>query len=253
MAVGWIFKLSGDAYQLLAVPLVLLFQHFVSRRPIQQIWVREAETFRLDRAGIALAALLMALAAYALSQVATAGHSWVFPLLIPSCAGAIFAAFAIRLQSAAQFWRALPSFGAAQGIGFVVVLFHARHAGYSPQLNLDKIPLLAEQFVIMFTGMFIVEEVVFRGMLDSHIYQCGSSWQAQWKSAIFVSALWGLWHLPFSRYSNLSELSPDLIQNLIVEISVGVPLSFCWRRSGTLLLPAAAHALIDAYRNAIFM
>jgi hypothetical protein len=30
-----------------------------------------------------------------------------------------------------------------------------------------------------------------------------------------------------------------------------VPLSFCWRRSGTLVLPAAAHALIDAYRNMI--
>jgi hypothetical protein len=27
---------------------------------------------------------------------------------------------------------------------------------------------------------------------------------------------------------------------------VGVPLSLCWRGSGTLVMPAAAHALIDA-------
>jgi hypothetical protein len=31
----------------------------------------------------------------------------------------------------------------------------------------------------------------------------------------------------------------------------GVPLSFCWRASGTLVLPAAAHALIDSYRNCV--
>jgi hypothetical protein len=30
-----------------------------------------------------------------------------------------------------------------------------------------------------------------------------------------------------------------------------MPLSFCWRRGGTLVLPAAAHAFIDAYRNAV--
>jgi hypothetical protein len=30
-----------------------------------------------------------------------------------------------------------------------------------------------------------------------------------------------------------------------------VPLSFCWRASGTLVLPAAAHALIDSYRNSL--
>jgi len=32
---------------------------------------------------------------------------------------------------------------------------------------------------------------------------------------------------------------------------LGLLLSICWRRSGTLVLPAAAHALIDAYRNVI--
>jgi hypothetical protein len=61
-----------------------------------------------------------------------------------------------------------------------------------------------------------------------------------------------------------NELSPDPqeFQNddkviavdgvaLIAHTTIGVPLSFSWRQSGTLLLPALAHALIDAYRNAV--
>jgi hypothetical protein len=28
-------------------------------------------------------------------------------------------------------------------------------------------------------------------------------------------------------------------------------MSLCWRKGGTLVLPALAHALIDAYRNSV--
>jgi len=38
---------------------------------------------------------------------------------------------------------------------------------------------------------------------------------------------------------------------IVVHTLIGVPLSFCWRASGTLVLPAAAHALIDSYRNSL--
>ena len=36
-----------------------------------------------------------------------------------------------------------------------------------------------------------------------------------------------------------------------VHTLIGIPLSLCWRKGGTLVLPAAAHALIDAYRNTV--
>ena len=42
---------------------------------------------------------------------------------------------------------------------------------------------------------------------------------------------------------------PGAITCLITMI--GIPLSLCWRKGGTLALPAAAHALIDAYRNTV--
>jgi membrane protease YdiL (CAAX protease family) len=40
-------------------------------------------------------------------------------------------------------------------------------------------------------------------------------------------------------------------QLLIVHCAIGVPLSLGWRRTGRLVAPALAHALIDAVRNAL--
>jgi membrane protease YdiL (CAAX protease family) len=38
---------------------------------------------------------------------------------------------------------------------------------------------------------------------------------------------------------------------VVVHSAIGVSLSFAWRRSGNLALPAAAHALIDGVRNGL--
>ena len=43
---------------------------------------------------------------------------------------------------------------------------------------------------------FVLEEVAFRGALDAHVHHEGEG--RGWQSALFVSALWGLWHLPIS-------------------------------------------------------
>jgi len=37
MAAGWIFHLDVNAYLLLGVPLVVLFQLFVARRPLRNL------------------------------------------------------------------------------------------------------------------------------------------------------------------------------------------------------------------------
>src|SRR5205814_1740534 len=44
--------------------------------------------------------------------------------------------------------------------------------------------------------VFVIEEVFFRGALDSYVHRVGEG--TGWGSAVFVSALWGLWHLPLS-------------------------------------------------------
>ena len=97
--------------------------------------------------------------------------------------------------------------------------------------------------------VFLLEEVWFRGVLDSHLHRPGAPRGAF--SAVYVSALWGLWHLPLTETHSLPELPTTIVSLLVVDISIGVLLSWAWRRSGNLLVPGSVHALIDAVRNAM--
>jgi hypothetical protein len=47
MALGWTFALGGDAYVLLGVPLLWLFQRYVARRPLFEVWFAEPGRFTL--------------------------------------------------------------------------------------------------------------------------------------------------------------------------------------------------------------
>jgi membrane protease YdiL (CAAX protease family) len=120
---------------------------------------------------------------------------------------------------------------------------------------LSKLSLLLKQFLLYFTVTFVLEEVAFRGALDSHIYQLPAAGQRRggsaWLSAVFVSALWGMWHLPLLPTGGAAAFAAAIPMLIIVHTLTGVPLSFCWRASGTLVLPAGAHALIDSYRNCV--
>ena len=255
MAAGWIFHLDANGYLLLGVPLVVLFQLFIGRRPLRNLWVRDATIFRLGLIGVVLAALLILAPGYDLFFVALPKKSWVVASwLLCAMAGGVFAAFALSRQRASAAREGLPSFVAALliGIGITAVLAVARH--HSIGFPFSKLAYLVKQFLIYFTACFAVEEVVFRGALDSHVYQPRSDRQASdspWLSAIFVSALWGIWHLPTAPVSSAPAFAAVIPFVLIVHTLVGVPLSFCWRASGTLVLPAAAHALVDAYRNTV--
>ncbi len=255
MAAGWIFHLDANAYLLLGVPLVVLFQLFIARRPLRNLWVRDTTTFQLGLIEVVLAALLILAPAYDLFFVALPKKEWVVVLwLICAMAGAVFAAFALSRQRGSAARQALPSFLAAVliGVGIMAVSALARH--HSIGFPLPKLLFLLKQFLLYFTVCFVLEEVVFRGALDSHVYRSRSDSQAsgsRWLSALFVSALWGIWHLPTVPVSGAAAFAAVILALIIVHTLVGVPLSFCWRASGTLVLPAAAHALVDAYRNTV--
>jgi Type II CAAX prenyl endopeptidase Rce1-like len=256
MALGWILHLDANSYLLIGVPLVVLFQRFVRQRPLQQLWVRDAAAFRLGLVGIVIAGLLILAPGYDLIFVAVPNKSWVVALwLLCAVAGAVFAAFAITHQRASAARRGLRSFITAVLIGMAIMaaIALARHHGIG--VPFPKLPSLLKQFLLYFTVTFVLEEVVFRGALDSHIYQPPTDGQQRgrsaWLSAIFVSALWGIWHLPLLPTGGAAAFAAAIPMLIIVHTLTGVPLSFCWRASGTLVLPAAAHALIDSYRNCV--
>ncbi len=192
---------------------------------------------------------------YDLLAVALPKKSWLVALcLLCALAGAIVAAFAITQQRAGAARRGLPSFMTAVFIGVAIMVTSAFARHHLIGVPLSKLFFLLKQFLLYFAVTFVLEEVVFRGALDSHVYQSrvtGRQDSSPWLSAMFVSALWGIWHLPISAISGASAFAVAIPALIIVHTLVGVPLSFCWRASGTLVLPAAAHALIDSYRNSV--
>jgi membrane protease YdiL (CAAX protease family) len=255
MAVGWIFHLDANAYLLLGVPLVVLFQLLIARRPLKNLWARDATSFRLGLLGILLAALLVLVPGNDLFFVALPKRLWVVALwLVCAMAGAVFAAFALRQQIASAARRGLPSFIAAVFIGIAIMTASAVAAHRSLGFPLPKLAFLLKQFLLYLAVSFTLEEVAFRGALDSHLYRPpnnGRVSSSPWVSAIFVSALWGIWHLPMLPVPSAPAFAAAILGLIIIHTLVGVPLSFCWRASGTLVLPAAAHAVIDAYRNTV--
>lgn len=95
---------------------------------------------------------------------------------------------------------------------------------------------------------FIVEEVFFRGGLDTYLHRGEKG--TGWLSAIFVSALWGLWHLP-GQVIPAGHLLSTIVVLLVAQIAIGVPLSLWWRKSGNLTVPDTAHAFLDAVRSTL--
>jgi Type II CAAX prenyl endopeptidase Rce1-like len=95
---------------------------------------------------------------------------------------------------------------------------------------------------------FMLEEVTFRGALDSYLWRPGEK-DASY-STIEISFLWGLWHLP------IVPIEGSLFFALLVgcwHVLPGSPLSLSWRTGGNLLVPAAAHAALDGVRNALLI
>ena len=116
----------------------------------------------------------------------------------------------------------------------------------SPTTPVDK--LTAADVVMAFVGLaqsfatcFAREEVAFR-MLDAFLQTRGVCGLL---TSLFLSVCWGLWHLPL-----VAMIDAWVIGDfLVVCIPFGLSLSFFWRRSGNLVVPAASHALGDVIRD----
>ena len=99
----------------------------------------------------------------------------------------------------------------------------------------------------------MMEEVAFRGAIDSHVRHPGErhgvgSTVYGIVSAIVVSVLWGLWHYPIVPHASIIQVVTTL---LLLQVAVGPFLSLFWRRSGNLMVPGFVHALLDSIRNAL--
>jgi membrane protease YdiL (CAAX protease family) len=244
MALGWLLGLDANAYLLLGVPLTVAFQLGVARQPLRALWVRPAQPFRPTPAWIVVTLALVGLPAYELASARLAGGVAVALWYAAAIAGAPAAAYALtRLDRRA--WRAL----AVAGSMFVVIAA-AMIAGTAYLRGIAFTPATVLQglrwCLLYFTVCFVIEEVTFRGALDSFAQLARAP---GWLSASFVAVLWGLWHLPVMPGS--AALLPAVLSLALLHLVVGLGLAYAWRIGGNLAVPAAAHALLDAVRNVI--
>ena len=137
----------------------------------------------------------------------------------------------------------------AGGIGVAIMVAAGFGVGFAHRALGQRFAIGVGSLLRLIPLSFVVEEVSFRGAFDAHVHHSGES--RGFLSALFVSALWGLWHLPVALgQAPLVTLVPQL---LAVHCVIGVPLSIYWRRSGNLFVTGSTHALIDAVRNALLI
>lgn len=245
--VGVALGLSTNAYLLLGIPLTVGFQLLVRRAPLRALWVRDAPPFRLRWPGLLIALALAVRPVTMAWQAVTHETSWVVPVyLVSATAGAFCAAYSFQ-NTRCHTWRwLLVCVVAAGAVALALMPFWGLGDPVGRPL-LKALEVGAGEFLLYLPALFVIEEVTFRGALDAHAHHPGES-HGVW-SAVYVSALWGLWHYPTEGPGNPLATAGLL---LLVHIPVGVVLSLGWRKSGNLLVPGIAHALIDAVRNAIF-
>lgn len=246
---GYLLPISSNGYLLLGIPMTFAFQAFVRRRPLRELFAGNAARFAVDGRRVVVASILAIVPAYFAAQV-LATRDWVLlGWYVAAIGGAVCAAFALGAMPLGLAMRSavLPTAVGATGMAAVL---GALHAITTTPLPVDAaIAALVKYTALYFPATFLLEEVAFRGALDAHVHREGDD--HGWESAVFVSVLWGLWHLPVS--GGMLPFPLLLVELIAVHILLGVPLSLAWRKTRNLAGPAFAHAVIDAVRNAFML
>lgn len=250
MTIGLVFHTSANAYLLVGIPITIIFQRYVRRAPLKAMWVRDSPPFRLGLMGVTFAIGLSVTPLVDLIMQFRSHGTWIVDSwYLVAIVGAWPAAYALRYFRRRTFRELLICIFTAGAVGSAIMVVFALAGAGSHQSAWSRVAVGLASFLEYVPVTFLLEEVWFRGVLDSHLHHRGESRGGF--SAIFVSALWGLWHYPISGPHQMKELLPTIFALLVVHIPIGALLSWSWRRSENLLVTCVAHALIDGVRNAV--
>jgi membrane protease YdiL (CAAX protease family) len=251
IAIGELINASEDLarqelYILLGIPLVAGFQLLIGRREIKELWVRDGPPLRLGRIGIIVAA---ALAIYpTVSAIEAISNSDSLSLILgPAVAigGAWAAGYAFGLFDRST-WRYM-ALCILTATGWSVgsqLLFEydaalAQHVVFHPD---GDFKIFITALLLYLPTVFVLEEVVFRGALDTHAHHEGDRHGVL--TAAYIAVLWSLWHAPLYDWQTALEAMTNMVP-------MGIFLSIYWRKSGNLGVNGSAHALADSVRNAM--
>jgi membrane protease YdiL (CAAX protease family) len=262
IAAGVLLNMSTNAYLLFGIPLTGGFQLFVRKRPIKDLWVRDGPGLSLTTVSLKLAILLAIVPFVYLAVFVVKGQGVDYILYaLAAIVGAGAAAYALG-QFRREAWRYLGLCLTTAGLLGILLVIGPRMiaARYDASTvhptggSLGPDALVGiESLLLYIPALFMMEEVAFRGAIDSHVRPPGErhgvgSTVYGIASAIVVSVLWGLWHYPIVPHASIIQVVAQL---LLLQVAVGPFLSLFWRRSGNLMVPGFVHALLDSVRNAL--
>jgi membrane protease YdiL (CAAX protease family) len=246
MALGFGFGLGANAYLLVGIPITIAVQVLIVRQPLRALWLRWAPALAFTWRSIvavvilSIAPAIVALGGIRAGDLATVG--WGLAAMVGAI-GAVYAGRAMDRDAVRSTIRA--SLIAGGVLVSVMIAYRLATGGFTGSVT----TALATSLISLATylpAVFVMEEVLFRGLIDPYLH--GSTPGPDRATALYGSALWGIWHLPVA-FVTLGALTiPYLI---VVHMAIGYPLVTSWRRTGNLAAPGIAHAVIDALRNAV--
>lgn len=246
MALGSAFGLGAEEYLLLGIPVTVGFQVFIVRRPLRSLWLRAAPPLRFTARSIvaivvlAIAPAIVAIGGIRQGDLALVG--WGLAAMF-GAVGAVYTLRAMDREAVRTTIRTTLIAGAV--LGGVMVAFRLATGGFDGNVA-SAITTALISLATYLPVVFVMEEVLFRGLLEPYLH--GSTPGPDRATALYGSALWGIWHLPVA-FVTLGALTiPYLV---VIHTVLGYVLVTSWRRTGNLAAPGIAHAVIDALRNAI--
>lgn len=245
-------RLDPNSYLLVGIPILVVFQLFVARRPIRELWLKHQPAFRLTGLGWVAAAVAMIYPGYSLVEGWRVAALPIRLWLIASTLGAIPLGFTVSHATRKTWLSLLFCFAIAGTFVCTEMLLtsmwiHHRHG--LPHGTWATVRIVARNFLLYLPVCFMIEEVFFRGGLDSFIQREGDRYG--WVTALVLSAFWGWWHLAVVPTTTWSEFAVMVIALPLMHLIPGMTFSYGWRMSGSLLAPAVVHSFIDSFRNAV--
>ncbi len=244
IVIGFVFNLKPQSYLLVGIPLTITFQLFIIRQPLHKLWLRDGEKFHLSKLGWSITLCFIAFPIYKTIELATQDKLTLVNFVYYSAT--IFGSFGVGYCYSNFTKNTVKDFLLC--IGIIALLriswyfFPFIFGNY--KFNPDYIQGIMSLLTYIPVA-FAVEEVVFRGMLDTYVHQSKKT-NGLW-SAIFISCLWSIWHLPLSIDQGLGWIVVLALRACFW----GVFLSIFWRRTGNLAVPAFSHAFVDAIRDTV--
>ena len=246
MALGLAFHLSADVYLLIGIPITVAFQVLIVRQPLRALWLRGTPPMTFTPGSMAAVVVVSIAPAAIVIRGVRDGDLVLATYGLATIVGAVGAVYAIRAMDRGAVRSTIRTtvITGAILIGMMVA-FRLGSGGFHGNLA-TAVATAVISVATYVPVVFVMEEVLFRGLLDTYLH--GSTPGPDRASALYGSALWGLWHLPVA-FINLGILTiPYLVA---VHTALGFFLATSWRRTGNLAAPSIAHAVTDALRNAV--